>query len=365
MSAGSWMTRLVGRTARLAGLLTLVCVVGLAAVRGVGALLHAPQITFGIEQQHLDPITHAFQFNSSSLMAYDVWTGQTSAILAGLSSLPVAWSWSPDGDTLTYVLLNALDSTYSVVAFTPAGRQQHVLADGLPFGAPPEWSPDGAQIALVSRTNDICLYTVAQPDSIPDCLNVTPAGQPTWSPDSADIAYLSRLQNGGIYRVNIASRVISEVLPSVPHLTSPRWSPDGAVIVFSGQSAPGESTHLWLVRPDGTGLEQITDQLGSQDQPRWSPDGTKIAYNHRPSSLTSTDIYVFDMVNRIVYPAAINPSIEADPHWSPDGNWLSFVTDRYDGRPRLQVVPAPVISQPESIPDMGVSIRLYSHDWRP
>jgi len=359
------VTGLVGRGLRWGGGLMLVCIVLLLAVRGLGGWLHSPQLTFGIQRQHLDLTAGAVQTSSSSLMAYDVWTGQTSAILAGLDSLPVAWSWSPDGRTLAYVLFNPPNNTYSVIAFTPVGRQQDRLAEGLPFGAPPEWSPDGTRVALVSRAQDICLYTIAQPAAAPDCLNVLPAGQPTWSPDGASIGYLSRLPGGGIYQVALSSRAVREILPGVPYLNGVRWSPDGTRLVFSRQDAPGEPRHLALINADGTGFTQITNGSGGQDQPRWSQDGTEIAYNSFSTALRSPDIYVLNVASLTSRPVATHAQIDADPHWSPDGQWLSFVTDRYDGRPRLQIVPIPMLGQPEPTPGVGVPMHLYSYDWRP
>jgi len=353
------MTGFIGQGLKLTGGLMLVCMMLLVVVRGLGGLIHSPQITFGIQVQRPDdPTTY-----SSSLMAYDVWTGQTSAILAGLDSLPVAWSWSPDGRIVTYVLFNPTNNTYSVIAFTPLGRSQRLLADRLPFGAPPEWSPDGTRVALVTRTQDICLYTVAQ--AAPDCLSVMPASQPTWSPDGADIGYLSRLPGGGIYRVNIESRAVSDILPSVPYLSGLRWSPTDARLVFSRQNAPGEPRHLALINADGTGFEQLDDSAASQDQPRWSPDGAEIAYNYFPASFRSPDIYILRVDDGISRPVATHSLIDADPHWSPDGKSLSFVTDRYDGRPRLQIVPVPALDDPEPIPSEGVAMHLYSYDWRP
>src|SRR5262249_13646681 len=56
----------------------------------------------------------------------------------------------------------------------------------------------------------------------------------------------------------------------------PRWSPDGARIAF--YSDRGGSYELWTIRPDGSGLMQVTTGTNSPSFPVWSPDGTRIAF---------------------------------------------------------------------------------------
>lgn len=36
---------------------------------------------------------------------------------------------------------------------------------------------------------------------------------------------------------------------------------------------------IYTIRPDGSGLRQVTNAPGSDSRPEWSPDGTKIAFN--------------------------------------------------------------------------------------
>lgn len=298
-------------------------------------------------------------------MAYDVWTGQSASMLSGLISLPVAWRWSPNGNILAYVLLNTPNNTYTVMIFSPIDQRHHPLVDGLPFGSPPEWSPDSRFVAVVSPNQDICIYRVESPTDAPNCLNVMPASQPTWSPVEDSIAYISRLPGGGIYRVEITSRVVSEILPSVPYLNGVRWSPDGTRLSFSRQDSPGTPRHLLLVNTDGTELTPLTTGMGSHDQARWSPNGKLIAYNFFPTSFRSPDIYVMSVDTQQIRAIATHRLIDADPQWSPDGRFIAFVTDRYDGRPRLQIVKVPAEGEPEPIPGMGVAMHLYSYDWRP
>lgn len=67
-------------------------------------------------------------------------------------------------------------------------------------------------------------------------------------------------------------------------LGQPAWSPDGECIVFMrGTKGPPvfdvySQMDLWRIKPDGTGLEQLTDSRFRNMEPAWSPDSGQIAF---------------------------------------------------------------------------------------
>ena len=64
-----------------------------------------------------------------------------------------------------------------------------------------------------------------------------------------------------------------------------RWSPDGSRIAF--YSDRNGSYEIWTIRPDGSGLEQLTDTPGSTKAfPSWSPDGSRIAIDMSDNGVT-------------------------------------------------------------------------------
>jgi Tol biopolymer transport system component len=77
------------------------------------------------------------------------------------------------------------------------------------------------------------------------------------------------------------------VPPTIAPLAT-AWSP-GPVLAFDGLKldcvdAPScvstDSSEIWTIRPDGTGLRQIT-HVGHAENPKWSPDGTRILFIRR------------------------------------------------------------------------------------
>jgi TolB protein len=109
-----------------------------------------------------------------------------------------------------------------------------------------------------------------------------------------------------------------------PVFCCPTWSPDGRWIVFSNEIIPG-GPQIYIVRPNGSSLRQITDNLMGYFNPAWSPDGKKIAYVS-----SGGIIYYTSLDDNQKHAAAghwvIDPlvAIESQLSWSPDGNWIVF-----------------------------------------
>ena len=56
----------------------------------------------------------------------------------------------------------------------------------------------------------------------------------------------------------------------------PVYSPDGQWLAFT--SNRGGNWDLYVMRPDGTGLRQVTSHAGKDDHAAWSPDSRELAF---------------------------------------------------------------------------------------
>ncbi|WP_411141865.1 amidohydrolase family protein [Streptomyces sp. x-80] len=123
--------------------------------------------------------------------------------------------------------------------------------------------------------------------------------------------------------------------------TRPVHSPDGRQVAVCAYHGGG--FHVWTLRPDGTGLRQLTDGPWDDRGPSWSPDGTRIAFASErggdPVTGSPYRIWVLTVatgrLTRVTgLPGQDGPHQDGawedfDPCWSPDGARIVFVRGQW------------------------------------
>lgn len=112
----------------------------------------------------------------------------------------------------------------------------------------------------------------------------------------------------------------------------PYWSPDGSRILFaSNRSGKYEA---WMIRPDGSGLTQVT-HLPIQPvlYPFWSPDGKQIGFHYFSRGTALLDLLHPQSRPRVLPPVE-GGQIFAGSAWSKDGSSLAgAISMRPGGEP--------------------------------
>jgi Tol biopolymer transport system component len=103
------------------------------------------------------------------------------------------------------------------------------------------------------------------------------------------------------------------------------FSADGAWVVFTSERHG--SSDIFRVRPNGIGLERLTDDPAFDDQGTLSPDGNSLAFVSTRDT-GSTDIYLLDLKTRQTRNLTNSPGGDYRPSWSPDGRQIAFSSDR-------------------------------------
>jgi Tol biopolymer transport system component len=210
-----------------------------------------------------------------------------------------------------------------------------------------EWSPDGSQVAcIVEEPGPRYSVVVARADGS-DPLRIfeeegTGAAGPdlidlSWSPDGTEIALSGRTVEDGVARrtiliVDADGRGDPVVLEGL--WVSVSWSPDGERLLVLGFPADEGQFDLYTVRPDGSDVEQLTNDEAAEHESGWSPDGSQIVFAEGETDL-SQDVFVMNADGSDVRRLTGWEGLDLFPVWSPDGRWIAFASDR-DATPAQQ-----------------------------
>jgi eukaryotic-like serine/threonine-protein kinase len=198
------------------------------------------------------------------------------------------WSpvWSPDGNFVYFASdrggsMNLWRVPVNEVSGTALGEPEPITAPAAIL-AHPSISADGKRIAYTSA-----LVTANIQRQRFDPATWLPTGDPAWvttgsrrwsSPDPSPggdwIAFYSLTQpEGNVYVARPDGTGLRQVTGDAAIDRVPRWSPDGKWLTFF--STRSGLVELWKIRPDGSDLAQITD--GGASYFAWSPEGKRIA----------------------------------------------------------------------------------------
>lgn len=93
------------------------------------------------------------------------------------------------------------------------------------------------------------------------------------------------------------------------------------VIVYACPTGSGEA--IFQCRPDGTGVQQLTDGTTRDTGPALSPDGKRIAFASNRQGFMQ--LYLFDLATKNVTTLASHLMGASSPSWSPDGAMVAYV----------------------------------------
>ncbi len=108
------------------------------------------------------------------------------------------------------------------------------------------------------------------------------------------------------------------------------WSPDGEWIAWSEGvvfAPEGVRVDLWRIRPDGSGLENLTDSPWNDAFPSFAGDGRIVFRSGRDGN---KEIYLMAGDGSDPQRLTHHPGVDTMPAVAPDGSFLVYATDQLD-----------------------------------
>jgi TolB protein len=182
---------------------------------------------------------------------YVMETGKPARSILERPDLIIAPQWSADGKQI--VVGVGLFSSF--LDFTVGNKKPVDSANG------------GAQVAIVN--DDGSEFQVLTSGTNNNAF-------PSFAPDGKHIVYRTAGPEGqGLRIITIADRSVAKLTDTWDNF--PLWSPRGDRIAFVRRNGAGDF-QVFTINPDGSGLTQLSHTHGNDAHLAWSPDGTRLLF---------------------------------------------------------------------------------------
>jgi Tol biopolymer transport system component/predicted Ser/Thr protein kinase len=224
---------------------------------------------------------------TSKLIAVNVQTGAKRTVFEGDGVQP---SWSPHGFRIAYWGLPTGSGQRDIWTIPADGGTPRAVTQDVYVDWDPVWSPDGKYLYFSSdRGGSPNIWRIPIDEGSGKVLgDPAPISTPSrWSgylavsQDGRRIIYTALDHRSNIYRVafdaNKEAIVGSPVAVTqgTKEMNSFSVSPNGQWLAFT---TAGAQEDLFVMKSDGTGMRQLTDDIYKDRGPFWTPDGKRISF---------------------------------------------------------------------------------------
>ena len=313
----------------------------------------------------------------SRLLIINVATGkERDLVTEGDAAQP---RWSPGGHRIAY-FYRTEKSNRDVWTIAADGSDPRPVTNDAAADWNPVWSGDGKYLYFASdrkavaslwrvRIDEASGRTLSKPEPVTG--QSAEVVQMDLSFDGRHIVYANRIQDANIRSIAFDPIKLATVGESIAITVgsrpsgSPSLSPDGQFVAFHSLGAARED--IWLVRSDGSGQTNLTEDDAVDRSPRWSPNGDRLAFF---SNIAGTNqIWLMNPDGSNKRQLTFSPFACSFPVWAPDGLRLAYNFNGMKGPQRgTQIVEVnkPWDQQtPVTLPEINESDLFSGYTWSP
>ncbi|MBV6450945.1 MAG: hypothetical protein DCC56_12900 [Anaerolineae bacterium] len=228
--------------------------------------------------------------------------------------------YSPKGGSIVYAS-NQNGGAFDLFLFVFDGARLIRLTDFIGNVVSPSFSPDGKRILFANRAGEgpTSLWTVDNTGENADLLYAGPNTivAADWSPDGNTIAFAMAVDKPNEYQIflmNADSSNVRQLTRGLPGIGgSLDWSPDGKyLLIYAGSEG---DKNIFRVDVQGQTAAQLTDG-GNNASAAYSPDGQWIAFNSLRNN-DQADIFIMRPDGTGIRQVTSNPEPDWQPQWEP------------------------------------------------
>jgi TolB protein len=225
--------------------------------------------------------------------------GKPARAILRRTDLILAPSWSPDGKQIAVGVgrfpgfgspLGPVNGAAQVGIVNAVGSGFHLVTSGANSNAFPSFAPDGKRIVYRTEGPDgEGLRIINLDDHSVKVLTNGYDNFPVWSPRGDLIAFM-RLIDGNfeIFTIQPDGTGLKQLTHTRGNDAHMAWSPDGERMVFTSSrmgfkdealytNNPQPYGEIFVMRYDGTHVEQLTDDQWEEGTPAWQPERPALA----------------------------------------------------------------------------------------
>ncbi len=152
-------------------------------------------------------------------------------------------------------------------------------------------------LVVIAAVLFVSLYSFAQQYTIQQYLNIKSAGSPSFSPDGKQMIYLTNATGTSqIWLTGATGGTPKQLTSYEDNIGFARWLPDNSGIVFGKARGGDENTQFFWMKPDGSGVKELTsDPKVRHNFAEVSKDGKKIYYASNKRNRNYFDIYSMEL----------------------------------------------------------------------
>jgi dipeptidyl aminopeptidase/acylaminoacyl peptidase len=268
---------------------------------------------------------------------------------------------SPDGELLAFTVSEWVADQPKARARiwmgTTSDGEVRPFSNGQHGDTEPTWSPDGRQLAFISRRDDdgdkAQVYVMPREGGPARrvCKMPNGASELAWTPDGTRIAFVSEEglepskdpivvgpeRHRRLWTVRLDAGEPAPITPANVTVWQHVWSPDGRRVALHYAETPGETGwytgQIGIVDAAGGAVRRVGQLDGQASALAWSPDGRTLAYvvgDWSDRGLVGGDLWAVDVDGG--EPRNLTPETELSisyVRWRPDSrSFLGVARDR-------------------------------------